>query len=192
MALNPEFFSGFALVSPQGEVLNVTSNLESDRLPNLLERPETRDTFKRALESSRMVLGRTYYAPRFVVPARKAIRNDQGEVVAVMTGALRARSGSGFFRNNSTLGAFNRITILRADDRYVQYATNGELIDGFHRDSMPIDDYASLMTAFEQGAGGDLESAMAGSDLITFVRQTGDARGKVRGWRFITRTTDFG
>src|SRR5690606_11337071 len=95
MMLNPEFFSGFALISPKGKVLYMTSNLESGAVPDLMEQPEFRDSFLQALASDRMVTGRTYFSPRFVVPARKAIRDHEGHVVAVMTGAMKARSGSG-------------------------------------------------------------------------------------------------
>lgn len=128
MNLNPDFFSGFALVAPAGEVLVVSSNLEQNNVVNLRDLPQARDSFIRALESEKMVLGRTYLAPRLVIPARKAIRDNDGKVLAVMTGALSLLGPKGFFSNNRVLGKFNRITILRNSDRYLQYSTDGELI----------------------------------------------------------------
>lgn len=181
MLLNPELFSGFALISPKGEVLQLTSNLEGDSVPNLLEQPESRESFLWALDSTSMIPGRTYYAPSFVVPARKAIRDDGGNVVAVMTGAMSVNSGSGFFGNHSVLGVFNKITILRERDRYIQYATDGNLIDGFHEEPMEEATYRNLIQALSRGAEGNLQAAMANQGLITFTRQTDKGQGRIRG-----------
>jgi len=103
MNLNPDLFSGFALISPQGEVLERTSNL-TNNVTNILDAPEVRDSFAYALETDKMVLGRTYAAPRLVVPARKAIRNKQGEILGVMTGALSVTGADGYFAQGHVLG----------------------------------------------------------------------------------------
>jgi len=135
MNLNPDLFSGFALISPQGEVLERTSNL-TNNVTNILDAPEARDSFAYALEADKMVLGRTYAAPRLVVPARKAIRNKQGEILGVMTGALSVTGADGYFARGHVLGEFNRITILRSRDHYIQYATSDEMVKNFYRQSM--------------------------------------------------------
>src|SRR5690606_33081195 len=57
MNLNPDLFSGFALISPKGEVLGRTSNL-NNKVTNVLDAPEVRDSFAYALETDKMVLGR--------------------------------------------------------------------------------------------------------------------------------------
>lgn len=91
------------MISPQGEVLERTSNLNNS-VTNILDAPEVRDSFAYALETDKMVLGRTYFAPRLAVPARKAIRNNQGEVLGVMTGALSVTGADGYFAHGHVLG----------------------------------------------------------------------------------------
>ena len=180
MKLDPEIFAGFALVNTDGEVLELTSNLESPDLPNLLQRPETRDSFVYAMSTDKMVLGRTYFAPRLVIPARKAIHDDNGQVLGVMTGALKLNTAEGFLGRARLLGKFNRITILRTRDRYIQYASDGALIEGFHDEPLPKQSYENLTRTFARSAG-NLEAAMSGDKAIGFVRDSGDGRGKVRG-----------
>ncbi len=180
MALNTEVFAGFALISPQGEVLALTSNLESPDLPNLLQLPQSRDSFLYAMKSDKMVLGRTYFAPRLVIPARKAIYDDQGQVLGVMTGALNLSKAGGFFGRSQVLGPFHRITMLRTRDHYIQYAGNGSLLDGFHQQPMNDDEYQTLMATLA-GAAGSLEAATAASNGVHYIRNTTDGRGKVRG-----------
>lgn len=180
MNLNPDFFSGFALVAPAGEVLVVSSNLEQNNVVNLRDLPQARDSFIRALESEKMVLGRTYLAPRLVIPARKAIRDNDGKVLAVMTGALSLLGPKGFFSNNRVLGKFNRITILRNSDRYLQYSTDGELIPHFHEHPMDEAAYHRLKQAIMEQAGNQLSAPEGNVRQVSFSWDTQSERGIVR------------
>lgn len=187
MALNPEFFSGFAIISPSGDILNVTANLDRPDKPNLTQLPETKDSFQLALEAKSMVLGRTYEAPRLVIPARKAIRNEEGEVLGVMTGAIRVKGSEGFFSHSNVMGPFQRITVLRNRDNYVLFATNGELIPDFER--QPIEDEAfKKLREPTQGAGAETESP---SGIIRFERKTDDGRGELLGVAKYNSRYDF-
>lgn len=180
MNLSPDLFSGFALISPQGDVLERTSNLDNN-VTNVLNAPEVRDSFAYALETDKMVLGRTYFAPRLAVPARKAIRNSEGEVLGVMAGALSVTGAKGYFANGHVLGDFNRITILRNRDHYVQYATSDELIENFHVQPMAQAAYGSLMQILQDFS--DPAAAISAIDRrqIGFRWDTGGERGVVRG-----------
>jgi len=180
MNLNPDFFSGFALISPQGEVLERTSNLNNN-VTNILDAPEVRDSFAYALETDKMVLGRTYFAPRLAVPARKAIRNNQGEVLGVMTGALSVTGADGYFAHGHVLGDFNRITILRSRDHYVQYATSDGLIKGFHEQPMAQPAYGNLMQILQDFSEPASSMALSDRTQIGFRWDAGEDRGMVRG-----------
>ncbi|WP_178862128.1 bifunctional diguanylate cyclase/phosphodiesterase [Thiomicrorhabdus cannonii] len=84
--------AGFGLVDPQGRFLSLSGSAAIDKLPNLLEMNASKESFERALKSERMVLGSTYFfAPldAWVVPLRKALRDEFGQVVAVMTTGIR-------------------------------------------------------------------------------------------------------
>ncbi len=180
MSLNPDFFSGFALISPEGEVLKRTSNLINP-VTNVLDVPEVRDSFAYTLETDKMVLGRTYFAPRLVIPARKAIRNDQGEVLGVMTGALSVMGTDGYFSQGHVLGEFNRITILRSRDHYVQYATSNELVKDFHEQPVADGTYERLMQTIHESSEAEASRGRPGMLQTTFRWETGDERGMVRG-----------
>ena len=180
MALNPEVFAGFALISPAGEVLALTSNLESPNLPNLLQLPQTRDSFLYAMKSDKMVLGRTYFGPRLVIPARKAIYDNQGQVLGVMTGALNLSKTGGFFGRSQVLGPFHSITVLRTRDHYVQYAGNGSMLDDFYEQPLSDEAYQALMDTLATAAG-SLEAAIMAADGVHYIRDTTDGRGTVRG-----------
>ncbi|MEH6389277.1 MAG: EAL domain-containing protein [Pseudomonas profundi] len=180
MNLNPDFFSGFAVISPRGEVLERTASLDND-VTNILRAPEVRDSFAYALETDKMVLGRTYFAPRLVVPARKAIRNDQGEVLGVMTGALSVMGADGYFSQGHILGGFHRITIFRSRDHYVQYATSDELVKNFHEQPMAQSAYGNLMGILQDFSEPDRSSSRSGLGPIAFRWDAGAERGMVRG-----------
>lgn len=180
MNLNPDLFGGFALISPKGDVLARTSNLNNN-VTNILAAPQVRDSFAYALEADKMVLGRTYLAPRLVVPARKAIRNERGEVVGVMTGALNVTGASGYFARGHVLGRFNRITILRSRDHYVQYATNGEAIEKFYEQPLTPAAYEHLMQALQEASESAPSATRPDRRQIDFRWDAGGERGVVRG-----------
>lgn len=180
MSLNPDFFSGFALISAKGEVLERTSNLDNN-VTNILTAPEVRDSFAYALETDKMVLGRTYFAPNFVVPARKAIRDNQGEVLGVMTGALSVLGADGYFSQGHVLGNFNRITILRSRDHYVQYATTDQLIESFHEKPLAQSAYGNLSDILRNFSQPDSGGSRSGIGPIAFRWDAGEERGVVRG-----------
>ncbi|WP_029406539.1 EAL domain-containing protein [Thiomicrorhabdus sp. Milos-T2] len=84
--------AGFGLADIKGNFIAVSGNLEVPNLPNLLELPETREDFQAALNSHNMVIGRTYYFEpinEWIIPLRKALRDEQGNPVAVMTTGVK-------------------------------------------------------------------------------------------------------
>ncbi len=178
------------MISPQGEVLERTSNL-TNNVTNILDAPEVRDSFAYALETDKMVLGRTYAAPRLVVPARKAIRNKQGEILGVMTGTLSVTGADGYFAQGHVLGEFNRITILRSRDHYIQYATSEELVKEFYRQPMAEPVYGSLMRVLQNFSESAPSMALSDRKQISFRWDAGEERGMVRGVAFYHPRYEF-
>ncbi|HDY89365.1 MAG TPA: bifunctional diguanylate cyclase/phosphodiesterase [bacterium] len=178
MNINPGFFSGFALISPHGEVLELTSNLTKNNVTNILVAPQVRDSFNYTLQVDKMVLGRTYNAPRLVIPARKAIRNENGTVVAVMTGALKISEDEGFFSHARVLGDFNQISIIRNRDHFIQYAYDGEITDNFHEAGLPYD---RLIADIKENYDHNFPVSSSNNIQIPFNIDTDTARGNVSG-----------
>lgn len=84
---NPDLV-GFGLANLDGDLVTTSFNVPRAKLPNLLAKPETSRSFRQALKSPAMVLGRTYFLPaagQWVIPARYRITDDIGNLRAVMT-----------------------------------------------------------------------------------------------------------
>ncbi|WP_045423930.1 bifunctional diguanylate cyclase/phosphodiesterase [Vibrio jasicida] len=116
MSIHPAI-AAFGLTNPQGDYLAISSNLDLQKLKNLNQNPQTKDTFIAALESNHMVVGRTYFMPALdslVIPIRKAIRDKQGRVAAVMTAGFKMNS-SLVFRNDIHANEHNRVSLVRED-----------------------------------------------------------------------------
>lgn len=67
MNLNPDFFSGFALIPPEGEVLERTSNLDNN-VTNILDVPEVRDSFAYPWKQTRWSLAAPISPPALLFP----------------------------------------------------------------------------------------------------------------------------
>ncbi|MEH6356063.1 MAG: EAL domain-containing protein [Marinobacter sp.] len=116
--------TGMGVARADGQLMLVSSNLDLDFLPNLLRAKTSRDSFQEAVATDTMVLGRTYFMSamnKWIIPVRKALRNPQGEVVAVMTAGLRIDGRAGVLSNSLHNGAYDRVTLTRASDGYVQF-----------------------------------------------------------------------
>lgn len=87
---NPAFVA-YGLASPEGELLVVSENLQGKKLPNLKQSSRSAYTFQKALDSSNLVVGSTYFFEllgRWITPVRFALRDDSGRVQMVITTAF--------------------------------------------------------------------------------------------------------
>ncbi|WP_114417152.1 putative bifunctional diguanylate cyclase/phosphodiesterase [Marinospirillum perlucidum] len=118
---------GFGLARPDGTLVHVSSNLDIDSLPNLRTHPSTADSFQQALESNQMIMGRTYYMEAMdslVIPIRKALRTEEGELLAVMTAGLRLDSSASVFNSVLHDTRYDQVMLIRDRDNYVQYISS--------------------------------------------------------------------
>ena len=118
LQLNPTL-ACFRIYSPDGEVLFASSNIKG-KTTNIFETIKA-DYFEKALHSNTMVIGRTYYMYKMhdlIIPLRKALRDKNGRVVAVIASAMRVNKRSKFVR---LLLQQNHVWLLKADSRYIQF-----------------------------------------------------------------------
>ncbi|GGC80264.1 putative bifunctional diguanylate cyclase/phosphodiesterase [Marinobacter halophilus] len=116
--------AGFGMALPDGQLVKVTSTVDISLMPNLLEQETSREGFRRAMESDRLIVGRTYFLPAvnaWIIPARKAVRNDKGEVIAVMSAGIRADGEKGVFGSKLHAGPDDAVMIFREYDGYMQF-----------------------------------------------------------------------
>ncbi len=82
--------SGIANID--GQVVAGSSNMDLSKIPNLKTNENTRESFALALQVNHMVVGKTYYfepAHNWLIPMRKAIRNQDDQVIGVMMAGIR-------------------------------------------------------------------------------------------------------
>lgn len=128
MALNPAII-GFGLATPEGKLIRVSSNMPLTQLPNLLQQAESKPSFQQALESDRMVLGRSYLMPtlnEWVIPIRKAVRDKSGNTIAVMTAGLRLKGVSSLFSSPLYIDDDNAISLVKDHSYYILYRSRGK------------------------------------------------------------------
>ncbi|HAS6318954.1 EAL domain-containing protein [Vibrio vulnificus] len=139
MRIHP-IIAGFGLANPNGDFIAVSSNVDLARAENLIANPATKVGFTEALNSNRMVLGHTYYfdaIDSLVIPIRKSIRNQHGEVEAVMTAGLKVESTL-VFRNNIHANPYNIVSLIREDLYRTFVSADASLVNRY---DAPIDDH---------------------------------------------------
>jgi len=121
--------AAFGLAKPNGELYVTSSNLKDiKKLPNLLEKKETKESFKYALDKDYMVVGRTYYhkvLESLVIPIRKAIKDKSGNTIAVMTAGINVNKAFNTIPKSTLifreLDYYNQITEIRDDSKLEVY-----------------------------------------------------------------------
>jgi diguanylate cyclase (GGDEF)-like protein len=84
----------FGLANMEGDIVVSSSNLDLDRMPNLKKLENSRKSFDKAIQTERMVLGRTYFLTALddvVIPIRKGIRGEDNQVIGIMTAGIKPR-----------------------------------------------------------------------------------------------------
>lgn len=115
---------GFGLARADGTLVRVSSNLDLSKLPNLRTHPSTAESFAQSLNSTAMVMGRTYFVDAlnsWVIPIRKALRDENGGVIAVMTAGLRMDADNSLFNQVLHDGPHDSVMLLRDSDGYLQF-----------------------------------------------------------------------
>ncbi|MEP1032253.1 ATP-binding protein [Ekhidna sp.] len=85
----------FGFADPTGQVITFTGRSVNDSLPNLALSEKTRRSFEYALGNGGLTLGECYYFENvsdWILPIRVPIYNEDGEIVAVNTSAIRYSS----------------------------------------------------------------------------------------------------
>ncbi|MGA9665304.1 MAG: EAL domain-containing protein [Gallionella sp.] len=137
-AIDPGF-AGFGLARPDGQLVLVSDVANGAPLPNLAQRPESRDSFLQSIALDSIQLGRPYFMDalkQWVSPIRVPIHNAKGNIVAVMTAGYTLEHGATAWAN-MTLPADVGTALLR-DDGYMQYLYPNQLWTMEQTYGMPV------------------------------------------------------
>ncbi len=110
----------FHLTKPNGDLLSISSNVKTKKIPNLLLLKESKDSFLKALKSKNMVIGRVYFSTqlnKLILPVRKAVRDNNDKVIAVLNMAISIENSNGFPKENILINQKHTIALIK-DNRY--------------------------------------------------------------------------
>ncbi len=113
---------GLGLARPDGQLILVSGVPDGKPLPNLLNEPETRDSFLASIRSGHLQLGRPYYMKALKLwanPVQVPIFDAQGNLTAVMTAGYSIKGGTTVWAQMALPPEF-QLALLR-DDHYLQY-----------------------------------------------------------------------
>lgn len=116
--------AAFGVTKSDGEFLYGSTDPDPKKIPNLLQRPYSRDSFLEVLNSPTMIFGRTYFSPeikRWVMPLRKTLRDANGQPIVVMTTLLKPTVVYDNLINTVRLKENLVVYVIRDQDRYAQY-----------------------------------------------------------------------
>jgi len=98
LKLNP-YLVGFGLFDVNGRAIIASTNVKTANKINLLKNKTTEYYFKKSLKTTSMVVGRTNLfkvVNKWIIPLRKAIRDTNGNVLAVMATGLKNEKNTNY------------------------------------------------------------------------------------------------
>ncbi|WP_375749114.1 putative bifunctional diguanylate cyclase/phosphodiesterase [Vibrio sp. HN007] len=126
-------YLGLGLAAYDGKALVASSNFNLDKVPNLMQLKQTRDSFIEARESRTIHTGPTYIInaleeKSLAMPIRKAIYipHDAPRAVAVMTAGIRL-DNTPIFEGHTNNKPFHQVEIIRGDKFPVFVSNEGDL-----------------------------------------------------------------
>ena len=171
LSVNPALV-GFGLARPDGTLVRISTNMDTSRLPNLLENPSTAEGFRQALESDVMVVGRTYYMDAlgaWLIPIRKALRADDGSVVAVMTAGLKIGAEGSVLGQDLHDGPEDSVILFREADKYVQFMSReGATPERYSALQINEERLSAQRRDFEERTGKTMADIMASPEAVYF------------------------
>ena len=161
--LNPTL-ACFRIYTPNGDVIFASSNIKGET-SNIFETIKA-DYFDQTLHSNKMVIGRTYYMHKMhtlIVPLRKALRDKNGKVVAVIASAMRVNRQSKFVK---LLLQESRVWLLKDDTYYIQfYDFNSET----YADPVPKERIEKALQTVQKSYKLSLQEIKDRSKTVTFI-----------------------
>jgi len=164
--------AGVGLANPQGDLILTSLNIDRHNLPNLLTTTQTTKTFKQALSSHHLIMGRTYYMKaldEWLIPIRIAIRDKSNQVVAVMTAGFRLGAAHSLWSSDN-LPDHQRLVIVRSDmyRQYVSFIDEPQYKD-WYAERVPEKFVAYVDNAFREQTGLSLSDIRTGWEMATVV-----------------------
>ncbi|MCH8537073.1 MAG: EAL domain-containing protein [Alkalimonas sp.] len=126
---NNRFATAYAVSKLDGEILLVSSNRTIAQLGNLRQYAQDHGEFEQALDTDRLVLGRTYYIEplnSWTIPVRMALRAPDGQPIAMMALGVSLKAELADFVTPLLLPNDNSLALIRQQDGFYQFYAGSE------------------------------------------------------------------
>ena len=167
--------AGLGLARPNGQLIALSSNINMSELPNLMESEATRRSFELALIEDKMVLGRTYFFEplgEWIIPLRKALRDDNGDVLAVMTAGIRIDGTQGIFSNSRPHDEEESLMLFRERDGYLQFLSREGVSPEVYTTIRRTDEQARKdIEKLERDSGKSIEAIKASNEPVVYYSE---------------------
>ena len=128
-----KYIIAFGLVDTDGNLLVSSSNIKLPKSINILKSKNSTSTFKKAIYSDTMIIGRTiFFKPlnKWIIPIRKSIRDENGKVLAVMTAGIINEKNTNYLDGLKISSDYGVGIVQDYDENhnmYRQYDSNAEI-----------------------------------------------------------------
>ena len=175
---------GLGLADVNGNLLLTSSSVNSIKNMNLLTNKLTEDSFVEALNSENMVVGRTYFIKKlgeWITPIRKAIKDNSGNTIGVMTAGLRHNSEFSFLNNLSSTKKISFIIIkenYKKNNFYKIYDTNIEKkeLDALYSNPIPRNIVELSLKSIKKASGLSIKKLKDTNSVVTFETKSTNGR----------------
>ena len=175
----------FGLANMEGDIVVGSSNLDLDRMPNLKKLENSRKSFDKAIQTERMVLGRTYFLTALddvVIPIRKGIRGEDNQVIGIMTAGIKPREllpRLDSINQESGSGAPYQLQVFHDYEFYYAYASgiaDKTLLRNIIDEPMSMRYIETLEKSLEDQLGLSLETLREDTRPVVFSAAGSDGR----------------
>jgi diguanylate cyclase (GGDEF)-like protein len=175
----------FGLANMDGDIVVSSSNLDLDRMPNLKKLENSRKSFDKAIQTERMVLGRTYFLTALddvVIPIRKGIRGEDNQVIGIMTAGIKPREllpRLDSINQESGSGAPYQLQVFHDYEYYYAYASgiaDNSVLRKFIDEPMSMRYIEMLEKSLEDQLGLSLETLREDTRPVVFSAAGSDGR----------------
>ncbi len=105
---------GYGFVSETGEFFATSSDIDKQKLINLMNNDVTKESFMQTLKSDKMIIGRAYYlaaVDKWILPLRKTVRQRSGKIIGVVTTGIDLDSVSRITQSNPIKSSMRSLVI---------------------------------------------------------------------------------
>lgn len=124
LRINPAIVT-LGLADINGNIKLTNSSNSKYTIENMLKNPKTSEGFQKAINSEKMIIGRTYYISqikKFIIPLRKTVKDKKGNILGIITCGIDLEKGFDFFINNRKISSNFESFLFRDADYYFQFA----------------------------------------------------------------------